>query len=118
MISDTNKNISLKQAYETFLSKELYDKAFACLREWYRVCPKEAISTIREFRAILNSNPTFNTKNVLLSAYDLTAKDYFDDFMIALEWNRELSAKYWLPRRSKLMVACQALQDMEDVDRF
>ena len=114
MISDTNKNISLKQAYETFLSKEMYDKALACLREWYKVCPKEAISTIREFRAILNSNPTFNTKNVLLSAYDLTAKDYFDDFMIALEWNRELSAKYWLPRRSKLMVACQALQDMED----
>ena len=77
---NTQKNISLKQAYDTFLANEMYDKALACLTEWYKVCPKEAISTIREFRFLLNNKPSLDTKGILLKAYDLTAKDYFDDY--------------------------------------
>lgn len=38
----------------------------------------------------------------------------FDCFMRALEFNRPAKEQFWLPRRSKLMPVCQALQDMED----
>ena len=38
----------------------------------------------------------------------------FDCFMRALEFNRPAKQQFWLPRRSKLMKVCQALQDMED----
>lgn len=38
----------------------------------------------------------------------------FDCFMRSLEFNRKPEEQFWLPRRSKLMPVCQALQDMED----
>lgn len=38
----------------------------------------------------------------------------FDCFMRALERNRPMQEQFWLPRRSKLMPVCKALQDMED----
>ena len=38
----------------------------------------------------------------------------FDCFMRAIERNRPVAEQFWLPRRSKLMPVCQALQDMED----
>ena len=38
----------------------------------------------------------------------------FDCFMRALERNRKLSEQFWLPRRSKLLTICHAMQDMED----
>lgn len=44
--------------------------------------------------------------------YDATVN--FDCFMRALERNRPLSEQFWLPRRSKLMPVCEALQSMED----
>lgn len=42
------------------------------------------------------------------------AKVDFDFFMRALERNRKPEERFWLPRRSKLMPVCRALQDMED----
>lgn len=38
----------------------------------------------------------------------------FDCFMRCLEWNRPLKEQFWLPRRTKLLPVCNALQDMED----
>lgn len=38
----------------------------------------------------------------------------FDCFMRAIERNRPMAEQFWLPRRSKLLPVCQALQDMED----
>lgn len=38
----------------------------------------------------------------------------FDSFMLALEFNRPPKEQFWLPRRSKLMPVCKALQDMID----
>ena len=43
------------------------------------------------------------------SMYDLIKRTYmyaaqysFDDFMVAMEWNREPKARFWLPRRKVL----------------
>lgn len=114
-----NDIISLKDAYTEFLNYGNYEKAYACLYHWYAICKKECYPYVCEFREILNrmvfsGNTNMMLSDVLKKAYDLTAPDYFDDFMIALEWNREITQKYWLPRRSKLINACNVLQKMEE----
>lgn len=40
--------------------------------------------------------------NLLFRSYLTTSKDIFDDYMIALEWNRVPQAQFWLPRRKVL----------------
>lgn len=39
---------------------------------------------------------------VLFDSYCFGAGESFDDFMIAMEWDREPKAKFWLPRREVL----------------
>lgn len=53
-------------------------------------------------------------ENALHYLYILTAREKFDDFMIAIEWNREPHERFWLPRRKQLMKICQHLQALED----
>ena len=60
-------------------------------------------------------------RNIGYSAVDLYRKTLiyaghydFDSFMLALEFNRPAQEQFWLPRRSKLMPVCRALQDMKD----
>ena len=42
------------------------------------------------------------------------ARADFDYFMRALERKRQPEERFWIPRRSKLLPVCKALQDMED----
>ena len=53
-------------------------------------------------------------ENALHYLYILTAREKFDDFMIAIEWNREPQERFWLPRRKQLMKVCQHLQALAD----
>ena len=56
-----------------------------------------------------------------VKAYDLihkslvmSARDYFDDFMTALEFYRPADQQFWQPRRKWLLPIADALQDFED----
>lgn len=56
-----------------------------------------------------------------VKAYDLmhdslvmSARDYFDDFMSALEFYRPPDQQFWQPRRKHLLEIANALQDLED----
>ena len=89
------------------MSKGMYDKAFSCLTHLYNGW--EYYPQLCEFRKQVSEN-----RELLKKAYLLSARDHFDDFMIYIEWNRPLKEKYWLPRRSKLLPICNALQDLED----
>lgn len=89
------------------MSKGMYDKAFSCLTHLYNGW--EYYPQLCEFRKQVSEN-----RELLKKAYLLSARDHFDDFMIYIEWNRPLKEKYWLPRRSKLLPICSALQDLED----
>lgn len=98
--------MNLEEAYKEFMSKGLYEKAYACLthlNDW------EHYPLICEFREKIQKD-----RELLKKTYLLAAKDHFDDFMIYIEWNRPLNERYWLPRRSKLLPLCNALQDLED----
>lgn len=44
----------------------------------------------------------------------LLAPHSFDHYMQYVEWNREPSRKFWVPRRNVLMGLCNDLQDLEE----
>jgi predicted phage terminase large subunit-like protein len=45
---------------------------------------------------------TAESLEIVKKTYFLAGKYNFDDFMIAMEWNREPQARFWLPRRKVL----------------
>lgn len=95
--------MNLREAYDEFISKEMYDKAYSCLTHL-----KDYELTVK-FREKVREN-----RELLKKTYLMWARDRFDDFMIYVEWDRPLKERYWLPRRNKLLPLCQALQDLED----
>ena len=103
---------SLESAMAAFCEAGEWEKAYQCVElEWkdsqnYRI--------VASFRSKIRSSVT--AKNLVLyrSSYDLTAREVFDDFMLALEWNRPAEEQFWLPRREKLMGVCEALQSLEE----
>lgn len=101
--------MNLNEAYKEFLEKGEYEKAFSCLKHLYNGW--ENYPLLCEFRTLLTET---GNRELLKKAYLLSARDHFDDFMIYIEWNRPLKEKFWLPRRSKLLPICNALQDLED----
>lgn len=95
--------MELREAYNEFIKEKMYDKAYSCLTHL------KDYELIKDFRKLVAQN-----REILKKTYLLTARDHFDDFMIYIEWDRPLKEKYWLPRRSKLLPICNALQDLED----
>ena len=59
--------------------------------EWTRWVRKEAMGL-----------RTAKSLGIIKQTYFLAARYNFDDFMIAMEWNREPKARFWLPRRKVL----------------
>ena len=55
--------------------------------------------------------------DMLKETYRLRAYDYFDDYLIFVEWDRSPEKKFYLPRREILKPVVEALQDLED-DKF
>lgn len=106
----------LLSAYENYMKQFLYEKAYSCLYHLYGVDKVRTYKFLCQFRTEITrkQNTNIELRDLLKKAYLLSARDYFDDFMIYIEWNRPLAEKYWLPRRKTLMSACNALQEMEE----
>lgn len=77
--------------------------------EWLRWVRKEA-TLLR----------TAESLEIVRKTYMLGGRYNFDDFMIAMEWNREPKARFWLPRRKvlegKLKIASRIQKFMDDPD--
>lgn len=99
--------MNLLEAYNTFLSKEDYERAWECLKKLYNKW--QYYDIVLKFRERI-----IKDRELLKETYRFCGKDHFDDFMIYCEWNRPLNEKFWLPRRAKLMPICNALQELED----
>ena len=52
--------------------------------------------------------------SMLYKTHLLLAKDLFEDFLIALEWGRKPSERFYEPRRSRLKAITDGLQDLAD----
>ena len=102
------KKTSYEMAFRTFLKNREWRNAYECLRNL-------EYKHIEEFRRALGTaTPSEETIELYRLSYDMGARVKFDDFMLALEWNRPVEQQFWQPRRSKLMMVCEALQDLAD----
>lgn len=109
----------LREACVRFMRNSSYEDAFDCICHIYKKDKETGRKMINGFRKAMKENVKEGVnveKCMELSrkSYCLTGADNFDDFMIAIEWYREPSEKFWLPRREELLPIADALQDLED----
>lgn len=115
--------------YETaakYMKAGDYESAYECIVALYRdACGKGAresgYKAVVGFRKTLKDRVQKNANasvayEVLRRSYDLTAPDYFDDFMIALEWNRPVEQRFWTVRREQLLPICEELQKLDEFE--
>lgn len=96
------------------------EKELACLINLWKGRDRRGVyNMIRDFRNHLtwrineskgDRDLTVQLMGILKRAYILTARTFFDDYMIALEWDRPADRRFWLPRRKILYIVAQ---DME-----
>ena len=113
-----------KELYKAFIHFKDYDiqSAYSALVNLWKTDSKDpnVYNLIYNYRLELQQmmrSGEFNfteVENAMHYLYVLTAREKFDDFMIAIEWNREPQERFWLPRRKQLMKICNALQALED----
>lgn len=105
----------LKNAYDIYCSRQDWGHAVSVAVEMFKADPED-YAVLQDVRSKLRKSREGESSkmDLLHRTYIVAGKDKFDDFMIALEWNRPTKEKFWLPRRKKLMNVCQALQDLED----
>lgn len=108
----------LWEAYKKYGSAGDYRNAYACLERLY-AHSKKYYGQVVLFRGLMKQKIMAGRDRegcyeLMHRAYILTARDKFDDFMIALEWYRPPEKKFWLPRREKLLSVCEAMQDLAD----
>lgn len=98
----------MKNAFNKFLRAKQFREAYdcACLIHEYKYTEK--------LRAAIRENVTDANLRIYRQTYDFWARERFDDFMLALEWNRPAEEQFWLPRRDKLLPVCEKLQELED----
>jgi len=105
--------------YKTFIKHKLYGKALDVLEASYADDPKGTYPMIQKFRrgqtalARMGDNDAFK---LLRRSYFMTAQSVFDDFCIAMEWDRPANQRFYLPRRKQLYKIVEQLQRLCDGD--
>ena len=103
-----------------YLKAQNYEKGFECIQHMYADDHEEGRVTAQKFRTSMKKvlarggEWAKRAHDLIFRSYVMSAKEYFDDFMVAVEYYRPVERRFWLPRREKLLPICQALQDLED----
>lgn len=114
MKSDEREKTQLREAFRAYCGERRPTEAFECTKLlWEKHKDRESVLTYRELIR-RSSKLTDQLLELYRQSYDLCARDVFDDFMLAMEWNRPPQEQFWLPRRKKLIGVCDSLQDLED----
>ena len=89
--------------------KDLFDMAKLCESR------EEKLEWYRYIRSVGRKIPTTEVYELVRETYVQAARDgSFDDYCVALEWNREPDKRFYLPRRDVLKVLVDDLQDLFD----
>lgn len=111
----------VKNIYTRFIKNRKYDKGLDVLEASYAEDKRGTYSLIDSYRQgltrIIRANAKLGKTDddhmpLLRRAYFLTAQDYFDDFLIAMEWEREPEQRFYLPRRKQLLNVVRSMQDL------
>lgn len=105
--------MDIREAAKKFQKNKKWDGWFDCVEAIYKSDKDyDEVKLFRkDIRKDLQSDPSAGMR-LLRSSYILTAKDYLDDYMIAMEWDRQ--KKFYLPRRKALLPIVQGIQDLAD----
>lgn len=110
----------LGEALQRYTGEGSFSRGLSCAKRLYAPGDKEAYDLIVKYRsevtkAIRNRHEkSADFFNLLKSAYILTAQDYFEDYLIAVEWDRPYSGKFYTPRRGYLKRVVDAYQRIAD----
>lgn len=107
----------VKDIYAKFIKNRKLDKAYEVLAASYAEDKKGTYPLIRKYRqgqTILAKLGGREAMDLLKAAYFLTARDYFDDFCIAMEWNRDIKNRFYTPRRKQLLPVVEQMQRLTD----
>lgn len=70
---------------------------------------------LKYIRSVARTVKTAEVYDLMKRTYDVGARSgVFDDYLIALEWNREPEKRFYLPRRDVLKILVDDLQDLFD----
>ena len=93
-------------AYKSYMKARIYNRGVQCAEEVYKRDIEDGKSLMRDFREKMiyeiQTGGKSECMDVSRRSYMFTAPYCFDDFMIAMEWNRSRKSRFWLPRRKIL----------------
>ena len=105
--------MDLREAAKKFRKNKKWDSWYGCVEAIYK--EDKDYDSVKEFRRVakaeIKSSPS-EIMRLLRESYILTARDYLDDYMIAMEWDRQ--KKFYLPRRKALLPIVEGIQDLAD----
>lgn len=102
------------------LKAQRYDVGLDFIRHIYAENRDEGRVMAQKFRTsmkkVLDRGGDWAVKayDLMFQSLVMSARDYFDDFMTALEFYRAPKDQFWQPRRKWLLDVCNALQALED----
>lgn len=95
------------QAMMRFSKAEMPDKVLSCLQNLYREDRARTYPYLRQYRMewqemIKRNVSPADYMQLVRRSYILAARDYFEDYLIAVEFDVPYKNKFYLPRRSYL----------------
>ena len=102
----------MKTAFNKFLVAKDYRSAAQACKLIHEYGYTEKLR--KALREAITADPKKEWLTLYRDTYDWWAFDRFDDFMLAVEWNRPAEEQFWLPRREKLLPIAEKLQALED----
>lgn len=104
---------------------EIYSDAFSILKAWALEDKYSAFKRLPAFREVTSTCMKEAAKfkayedaevlrDMLFRSYVLSAQDIFDDYCVALEFDRPIQSQFYLPRRKIIKTFADALQDLAD----
>lgn len=108
-------------AYKSYMHNRMYVRGVQCAEEMYKRDRADGKFLMRDFREKMiyeiQTGGKAECMDVSRRSYMFTAPYCFDDFMIAMEWNRNPKSRFWLPRRKVLegnFGICTAIEKFMD----
>ena len=114
----------LKRAYESYKHNHMYLQSVMCAEHVYASDKVEGRRLHKDFRQTMIYELQTGGSSACLDfsrrSYFGTAKDSLDDYMIAMEWERNPKSRFWLPRRKILedkFKVCTSIENFIAEDR-
>jgi len=102
----------LDWAIATYRERKKWEGWFQTCKAAYRNGKPQYMAEFRKFCNEQSQKGSQEFREYYKRSYLSCALDSFDEYMIAVEWNRPLEKKFWLPRRKILLPVANACQDL------